>query len=182
MTVAHTPLRCANSGMVALGTTIVLLNSGNYPSFSSYGNETWIFNGTNGAGDWTNISPAFINATPLGPSVGTPPVVMSARNNQVMAFDGTNVMMYGGQGSSELAGVFQDTWVFNGPTWTLQAPATVPYGRTQAEAAYLKGAGGGSVMFGGGLTNGQLLLETWTWNGTTWTQNVFANGASPAAR
>jgi hypothetical protein len=167
--------------MVALGTTIVLLNSGNYPSFSSYGNETWIFNGTNGAGDWTNLSTAFINANgPLGPSVRTPPVVMSARINQAMSFDGTNVMVYGGQGSSETAGVFQDTWVFNGTTWTLQAPATVPYGRLGAKAAALTGTG--ALMFGGALTNGQLLLETWTWNGTTWTQVAVANGAGPAAR
>jgi hypothetical protein len=184
----HTPLRCAYSGMASFSKGgdgyILLLNSGNYPSFSSYGNETWIWNWTNGNEDWTNISSAFINTNaPLGPSAGSPPVVMSARINEVIAPDSNgNVMVYGGQGSSSLAGVFQDTWTFSPTTatWTLQSPATVPYGRTQAVGAYLSGTG--TVMFGGCLANGQILLETWIWNGTTWSQVSVANGAGPAGR
>ena len=177
----HTPLRCAYSGMVAQAGKIVLLDSGNYPSFSSYGNETWIWNGTNGNEDWTNISPAFINTSgPIGPSI-PPGVVLSARINQVMAAD-TNghVMLYGGQSSSSLAGIYQDTWTFDGTTWTLQSPATVPFGRMKAEAAYLA-SDGYSVMFGG-QTLYNLLDETWVWNGSTWTQVVFANGVGPAGR
>jgi Kelch motif/Galactose oxidase, central domain len=177
----HTPLRCSNSGMVKSGSTIVLLDPGSYPSFSTFGNETWIWNGTNGNGDWTLLnSPTAVPVDPLGPlgpSVNS--VKMSGRVGQAMAFDGTNVMVYGGQGASNLAGVFQDTWTFNGTTWTLQAPSTIPYGRYNPEAAYL--AGTGAVMFGGQIV-GQLLNETWIWNGTTWSQVTVANGTGPSAR
>lgn len=166
--------------MVKSGSTIVLLDPGSYPSFSTYGNETWIWNGTNGNGDWTLLNaPATIvdPAGPLGPSVNG--VKMSGRLGQAMAFDGTNVMVFGGEGTSSMAGVFQDTWTFNGTTWTLQSPATAPYRRYNAEAAYL--AGTGAVMFGGEIV-GQILNETWTWNGTTWAQVTVANGAGPAGR
>src|ERR1700722_17975481 len=174
----HTPIRCAFSGMVAKSGKIVLLNPGAYPSFSSYGNETVIWNGTNGNEDWTAVTTAFINSNaPLGPSVNG--VVMSARINQAMAFDGTNVMGYGGQSSSSTAGVFQDTWIFNGTVWALQSPATTPFGRYKTQAAYCDGYG--SLMFGGENTN-SLLNETWLWNGTTWSQISVLNGLGPAGR
>ena len=167
----HTPLRCANSvmsGTPATGFTgqrVVLLDTGNFPSFSSFLNETWVFTGT----DWTNTGATLVD--PNGPLPG--------RTGAVMCSDGTNVMLFGGQGSSSTAGVFEDTWLWNGTSWTKASPATVPFGRYGAEAAYL--AGTGAVMFGGE----NLLfktLETWIWNGTTWAQVSLANGASPAAR
>lgn len=170
---AHTPLRCSNSVMT-LDTTlspnkIVLLNTGNYPSFSSYLNETWLFNGT-GTPDWTNTSATLVDAS--GPLPG--------RTGHIMSFDGANVMLYGGQGTTSSAGVFQDTWTWNGTTWTKQNPATVPFGRFGAESTFL--AGTGVVMFGGAIANGQLLNETWVWNGTTWSQVTVANGTGPGAR
>jgi hypothetical protein len=181
----HTPLRCAFSGIVAYSHSgdgyIALLNPGAYPSFSSYGNETWIWNGANGNEDWTNISTAFINSNaPLGPSVNG--VVMSARINQAMAFDGTNVMVYGGQSSSSTAGVFQDTWTFSptSNTWTLQTGLSVtPFGRYKTQAAYVDGYG--SVMFGGENAN-SLLNETWLWSGSAWSQVAVTNGLGPAGR
>jgi len=181
----HTPIRCAYSGMASFTKGgdgyILLLNSGNYPSFSSYGNETWIWNWTNGNEDWTNISPSFIDPNgPLGPSVNN--VVMSARINEVVVPDSNgDIMVFGGQSSSSTAGAFNDTWVFNPSTsvWSLQHPATSPSIRYQAEAAYLSGTG--SVMFGG-QNAAWILNETWIWNGTTWTQVSVANGAGPAAR
>lgn len=182
----HSPLRCAFSGMAANDGYITLLNSGNYPSFSSWGNETWIWNwATNGNEDWTNLSTSFISTTaPLGPSVPTAKVQLSGRNFPVVAYDGYNTMVYGGQGSSSLAGVFQDTWTFaiTTQTWTLQSPTTVPYGRTKAAGAYLPTIPG-VVMFGGSTVY-NILEETWLWNGNTqaWSQLVFANGVGPAAR
>ena len=162
---------------------IVLLDSGNFPSFSNFLNQTWLWNGANGNGDWTNLSSSLVNATPLGPSVGTPPVVMSGRINQVMALDSVsgNVLMYGGQGASETAGVFQDTWLFNTSTlvWSLQTPTVTPFARYNAEAATVGGTG--LVMFGG-QNNNSILLETWVWNGTNWSQVTVANGSSPNAR
>ena len=37
-------------------------------------------------------------------------------------------------------------------------------------------------MFGGALANGQLLLDTFVFNGTNWSQVSVANGAGPSAR
>ena len=73
----------------------------------------------------------------------------------------------------------------SGQTWTQQSPATVPFARYGAEAAYLAtvGGGGGTVMFGGTNLLYQL-LETWVWDGglKTWTQISVPNGTGPAAR
>ena len=92
-------------------------------------------------------------------------------------------MLYGGQiGAS--GGIYDDTWVYNGTTWTKQTPATVPFGRFGAQAAFIPGVG--TVMFGGfgGAGNGVYLLETWIWDGygANWSQPSIANGASPRAR
>lgn len=174
----HTPLRCANSAMAtdptaASGKQVVLMDTGNYPSFSNFLNETWEFTGT----DWSNTSATLVNAN--GPLPG--------RINFVMQFDGVNVMLYGGQGASAAAGVLEDTWVWStsGQTWSQAAPATVPFGRYNAVDGYLAsvGAAGGVVMFSGETTLSQL-VETWLWDGTasTWTQVTVANGAGPAAR
>ena len=165
----HTPLRCANSVMSAApnasaGSKVVLLDTGNYPSFSNFLNETWTFSGT----DWTNTSSGLVNASPL-----------PARINGTMSYDGTNVMLFGGQGGSALTGVLGDTWLWNGTTWSQATPATSPFARYKAESAYLSGTG--VVLFGGQSLLGKL-LETWIWNGTTWSLVSVANGSSPNAR
>lgn len=165
----NTPLRCAHSAMASGDGYTWLMDTGNYPSFSSYLNETWEYNGTTNT--WINTAATLFDAN--GPLPG--------RSQQVMSFDGTNIMLYGGQGGAS-GQVFQDTWTFNGTAWSQKSPATVPFGRYGAKSAYL--AGTGTVMFGGfgGAGNGVYLLETWVWNGTTWALQVIANGASPHAR
>ena len=167
----HTPLRCANSVMSAAtgANKIVLLNTGNYPSFSNYLNETWVFTGT----DWTDISSTLID--PNGP--------LPCRTDAVMAFDGTNTMLYGGRGMASLVGVLLDTWLWNGAAWTKAAPTVAPFGRYKAEAANL---GSTVVMFGGGIANGQLIDETWIWDGVAqnWSQITSTNSCAswPSAR
>lgn len=177
----HTPLRCANSAMAtdptaASGKKVVLMDTGNYPSFSNFLNETWEFTGT----DWSNTSATLVNAN--GPLPG--------RINFVMQFDGVNVMLYGGQGGSATAGVLEDTWTWGtvSQTWTQLVPATVPSGRWDMADGYLSTIGalaftGGVVMFGGQNTLFHM-LETWLWDGVaqTWTQVAVANGAGPTAR
>lgn len=169
----HTPLRVANSVMSAAptsGSRVVLLDTGNYPSFSSYLNEVWTFNGT----DWTNKSPSMFNSSPL-----------PGRTDAVMAYtgDGTNVMLYGGRGAT---GTLQHTWLYNvsANTWTKSSPTTTPFGRYKANAAYLTGTG--VVMFGG-ESAGLLLNETWVFASNNWSQVVTPNaissaGGAPSAR
>jgi len=187
----HTPQRTYNTALVSYGSgasgKILLLDPSDPNTASTYTNTTWVWNGSNGAGDWTQIS---ANTTidpvgPLGPAING--VKLSGRVGQAMAYDGTYVMLYGGNGASETAGIFQDTWLYNtvSNSWSLATVNTQPYGRTGAKAAYL--AGTGAILFGGSLANGQLLNETWQWVSTsattgTWTQISVANGAGPSVR
>jgi hypothetical protein len=163
----HTPLRCAYSAMTndPIAAKIILLNTGNYPSYSSYLNESWTFS----SGDWTNVSPTLVDAG--GPLPG--------RTDHVMAFDGSNVILFGGHDS--IGQMLQDTWLWNGLTWAKQSPVTSPFGRYRAQASYLPGTG--MVMFGG-ENLGNLLNETWIWNGSNWSQVSHANTttASPSGR
>lgn len=168
----NTPLRCANSAMTFGDGYTWLMDTGNYPSYSSYLNETWKYNATTNT--WTNTAATLIDAN--GPLPG--------RSQQVMVYDGYHVMLYGGQGGSSTAGVFEDTWTFNGTSWTKGTPTNPPFGRYGAKAAFQ--AGVGTVMFGGfgGAGNGVYLLETWIWDGSgsTWTIQNIGNGLSPKAR
>lgn len=171
----HTPLRCANSAMStypgSAGKQVVLLNTGNYPSFSNFLNETWTFNGT----DWTNQSANIINSN--GPLPG--------RINFAMGYDGTNVMLYGGQSATSLPGVLEDTWVWNGTTWTqITGPGLSPVTPSGRYGAATANHGSNQVVMFGGQNPLYKLLETWIWNGSTqlWSQVSIANGSSPAAR
>ena len=73
-----------------------------------------------------------------------------------------------------------DTWTWNGTTWAQLSPATSPPVRYAASMAY-DPATAQIVLFGGiGDDNYASLNDTWTWNGTTWTQKSPAT--IPATR
>ena len=63
--------------------------------------------------------------------------------------------------------VFQDTWEYDGASWFLRTPATIPSERDSHVMAY-DSARGRTVMFGGWDFNFVLLGETWEWDGTSW--------------
>lgn len=170
---ATTPLRCANSAMTQRGTNeVVLLNSGNYPSESNLLNETCTWNGTN----WTIVTGTTqVNAKPL-----------PTRINQAMGYDGTNVMMFGGQTGSSLGGYLEDTWVWNGTVWTqivYGAATVIPSGRWNSGTSNHSSTQ--VVMFGGQNTLVNL-NDTWIWTGSTqiWNQVTTPNttAGTPAAR
>jgi hypothetical protein len=91
-----------------------------------------------------------------------------------MTFDAarSEVVMFGGVNGG---GLRDDTWTWDGTTWTRRYPATSP-----------------SARFGEGMTydavHGQVVLfgaccdrrDTWTWDGTTWTRQHPPT--SPSAR
>ena len=68
--------------------------------------------------------------------------------------------------------MLNDTWIWDGTTWTKLNPATSPSGLAYASMAY-DAATGQLVLFGGmdAATN-QALGDTWTWDGTTWTKQT----------
>lgn len=174
------PLPCSFSTMVYNTSKIVLLDTAtgrgpvNGPGTTgSFFNETVTWSGDSTTGNWTVVSTSGID--PLGP--------LPVRNLQGMAFDSgsTEVVLFGGAGESETAGVLNDTWTFSsGGAWVKQAPGTSPFGRYRHQMADLHGVG--ALMFGGSNVL-NFLEETWLWQGGVggnWTQLTPAN--SPQAR
>jgi hypothetical protein len=72
--------------------------------------------------------------------------------------------------SANSAMASNDTWTWDGTTWTKQQPAANPPPRADASMAYdtLRGV---VVLFGGNTANGAQLDDTWTWDGRTWTKH-----------
>jgi hypothetical protein len=112
------------------------------------------------------------------PSASPPP-----RQGAGMAYDPSTgtVVLFGGGTSNDTA--LNDTWTWDGVTWTQQFPPVSPPAReldTQ-DMAY-DAASGTVVLFGGPNDAGGVLGDTWQWNGKakTWTQRFPAS--SPSAR
>jgi hypothetical protein len=79
-------------------------------------------------------------------------------------------------GASEPAGASPSS-----TTWSQQSPSSSPPARDGAAMAY-DASTGNTVLFGGDPDNTEasVLADTWTWDGTTWTQQFPAS--SPPAR
>jgi hypothetical protein len=87
-------------------------------------------------------------------------------------------------GCSDNAATFDDTWTYDGTTWTLHTPATHPSGRINARMAYdprrqrVVLFSGQQVGPGGQAVN---LADTWEWDGTSW-RDVTASSPQPPGR
>jgi len=164
---ANNPLRTANSIMTGApdfaGDKVVLLDNGSYPGFAKYLNETWTWDGT----DWTR-EVSVIGSGPL-------PI----RADFAMAYDGYNVLMFGGRSESE---TLSDTWTFDGSAWTKEAPVTVPFGRFKSKLAFRDAAGAETAVMFGGCNMNEILNETWIWDGDAKTWTLSAPVAKPPAR
>lgn len=119
---------------------------------AAFNNDTWTFDGTN----WTQQTPS------------TSPAV---RFGAAMAYDKARqvVVMFGGFVPS-----MQDTrdiWEWDGSNWTQKPPgASAPSRRGAHRMAYDE-ARGEVILVGGYNTPSQTTLaDTWSWDGTTWTQ------------
>ena len=125
-------------------------------------NDTWVWDGTN----WTQKFPA------------TSP---SARSGFGMAYDSVRkqVVLFGGQSLTNLA--LGDTWTWDGANWTEQSAAASPPARFAGHMAFDAGHSD-IVLFGGGNDPGGNfadLADTWSWNGSTWTQHVPKTSPTP---
>ena len=178
---------------------------GGYGCNNSYCSDTWLWNGSS----WTQQSPAYSPPASLGAmtydsfthqvilvdgpnvytwngsnwSVTSPPSSPPNRSNPALSYDpatGT-VLLFGGccfnaNGSSFY---YDDTWSWDGNTWTQLSPATSPPARGNASLAYNANTGK-MVLFGGCCSTNGFLSDTWTWDGNTWMQQSPAS--SPGAR
>jgi hypothetical protein len=121
--------------------------------------EMWDFDGTS----WRLLS------TPERPSF---------RENASWVRWGGKLVLFGGKRSpSYPPQPLNETWEWDGTTWTQRTPPTSPpprYGQVMAEAQ------GKLVLFGGQADESTFLSDTWEWDGTTWTQRFPLT--SPPAR
>lgn len=139
----------------------------------TYSDRLWYFDGL----AWTDVSPA-----------GTLP---PARHFYGGAWDiaRQRYVLFGGQNSlnaSSTAPDLNDTWEWDGNSWTQLTPANAPSPRRWAAMFYHTGIGR-TVLFGGNTASGANTAasysnETWTWDGGNWTLLTPATSPSPRAR
>lgn len=115
--------------------------------------------------DWTSQGNVFAADHGLGRAV-----CWDDANGNVVAFGG-GVVFSGG-----FFFYNNETWIWNGTTWTQVFPATSPPDRVYGVMAYCP-ALGQVVMFGGFNNNGYR-NDTWAWDGTNWTQLTPATSPS----
>ena len=82
-------------------------------------------------------------------------------------------VLFGG-GLARSGASFNDTWEWDGTTWTRMFPATSPRPQFVVSMAYDLARGKTVFLESGGNS------DTWEWDGTNWTQRVTA--VSPGIR
>jgi hypothetical protein len=130
-------------------------------------NQTWAYDGTT----WTQLTPT---TSPTG-KVGMELVYDSLRGVTVM-FGSMNTSPFGGASVNQ-------TWEFNGTTWTQIFPAATPGGRGNYGACYDQNRS--RVVLYGGTANSMFPIAesgTWEYDGTTWTQITTAASPGPLER
>jgi len=112
-------------------------------------NDTWEFDGAT----WRQIT------TPASPP---------ARFRSAMAFDPVRnrIVLFGGD-SGGLFGELNDTWEYDGVTWTRVVTATTPLPRRN-HALFFDPSRGRVVLFGGTVIPNGLFGDQWTFDGTNW--------------
>src|SRR5581483_8363800 len=119
------------------------------------------------AGTWHTLAPA-----------STPGVRSTA-----LAWDEARgeVVLFGGQddSGSALGPLHDDTWVWDGQTWTQRMPLTAPPPRRSHALAY-DADRQLTVLFGGEGGLGDALGDMWEWDGTGWTQAMPARSPPPS--
>ncbi len=119
---------------------------------------------------WTRTGSTWTQAHPA-----TSP---SARTGAAMIYDpaSSQLLLFGG-GATTGTGFSNQTWTWNGTTWTLLHPSTSPPAREDTELVY-DAATKTVLLFAG--WHGAYWDDTWSWNGTTWTQ--LSPATSPSGR
>lgn len=117
----------------------------------------------------------------------SPPTSPPARCRHVMHHDiqrGVTVMFGGNGAQTGSFALLNDTWEFDGTTWTQVSTATSPPARQYSAMAYDL-FNGKLLMFGGMGWNGQsftTLNDLWEFDGVDWTQITTATSPPTRAR
>jgi hypothetical protein len=152
----------SNASMAALGNLLVLFGGGTLGPDAALG-DTWTFDGTTWSQVMVPSGPPARGGAAMGTLAGDPVAL---------------VVLFGGTGGG--GAVLNDTWTFDGTTWREVTVASPPPPRCTASMATL---GETVVLFGGNacedvIGGGAVLDDTWTFDGTTWTE---VNAPNPPA-
>jgi hypothetical protein len=85
------------------------------------------------------------------------------------------VILFGGQ---DAASSFNDTWQWDGSTWTSPGAADAAAGPNSRSLASMAALNGKSLLFGG-INGSSVFGDTWIWGGQNWTSESVAE---PSAR
>jgi hypothetical protein len=121
-------------------------------------NDTWTWNGS----IWTEQRPATV-----------PPQATDG----CAAYDPASghLIMFGGNNIIPTAGgeAFSDTWQWTGANWVKLAPATHPPAAGQCYMTDDQARGDVVLLiYSAGTSSGEAAVQTWTWNGTNWSQDA----------
>jgi hypothetical protein len=122
----------------------------------AHGTETWTWDGLN----WSPHR-----------SVGSPPASTGGATAIAYDADRKTVVMFGGLYLANSA--VDQTWTWDGTTWTMKRPAAIPPARFNHAMAYDAAThsvvltGGAALSPSGSITG---LTDSWTWDGVTWTR------------
>lgn len=124
--------------------------------------DTWEWDGNT----WTNYPRA------RGPS---------GRQGTAMAYDSSRqqTILFGGNLGLNTPPYANDTWAWDGTTWTERISITMPPSRTNHLMAY-DAHRHRIVLFGGQTSSGNFLTDTWEWDGSAW--RITTPIAHPPAR
>lgn len=111
---------------------------------------------------WRMSQPPSTPSWQLKPALATQP---TARLYSDMAFEASTgrMVLCAGQGPS---GPRNDTWTFDGSTWTNHGASATVTPRAQPALCYAPGIG--TVLFGGGIYPNTYHNDTWLFSGTQW--------------
>lgn len=114
--------------------------------------DTWTWDGFS----WTNVTPAGTNPPP--------------RLNAPLAYDARRgrVVMFGGWQNLYTASLMNDTWEWDGTSWTMIVSSTPPPRVRYGHMLTYDAARGRVVLFGGRTTSTTYASDVWEWDGTTW--------------
>ena len=113
--------------------------------------DTWLWDGH----DWTEAA----SGSP------TPP----GRSNATLAYDGHQLILFGGFRFNPGPNYLNDTWAFDGARWHQLFPASSPSARSSA--GVLQQGPGGVVIVGGISETAQASTyynDMWRWDGSNW--------------
>lgn len=93
-------------------------------------------------------------------------LAIPARGGPAVTYDSTRhqLVVFGG---STWPSFVDDTWEWNGASWSQRVPSNSPASRSDATIAY-DSTRRRTVLFGGHTSLSELARDTWEWDGTSW--------------